>query len=225
MIVRLIVHTIVWYGAIAAMLFVPAGTLNWPGAWVFVVGMVALGLVAGVSLARHDPGLLAERLGAPVQKDQAPADKIVTSLLFVLIFGWFAFMALDAVRFGWSAAPAWVQVAGGLALLLSVWIIYRTMRANSFAAPVVKIQKERGQTVVSTGPYGYVRHPMYFGAIFFFAGTSLLLGSLWGLAWVPVFAALLCIRIPIEERALRAGLPGYDDYAARVRYRLIPLIW
>jgi len=134
-------------------------------------------------------------------------------------------MALDAVRFGWSAAPAWVQVAGGLALLLSVWIIYRTMRANSFAAPVVKIQKERGQTVVSTGPYGYVRHPMYFGAIFFFAGTSLLLGSLWGLAWVPVFAALLCIRIPIEERALRAGLPGYDDYAARVRYRLIPLIW
>ena len=99
------------------------------------------------------------------------------------------------------------------------------MRENSFAAPVVKIQKDRGHRVITTGPYGYVRHPMYFGALFFFIGTSLVLGSWWGLAFTLVFATLLCIRIPIEERALRAGLEGYDAYAARVRYRLIPLIW
>jgi protein-S-isoprenylcysteine O-methyltransferase Ste14 len=225
MVVRLIVQTLVSFGAMGALLFLPAGTLDWPGAWAFLAEMVGLSLVTGLLMVRHDPGLIKERLRSPVQKDQTPADKVVTTLLFVLIFGWLAFMGLDAVRFAWSSVPAWVQVIGAFTLLLSVWIIYRTMRENSFAALVVKIQKDRGHAVVSTGPYRYVRHPMYFGALFFFIGTSLLLGSWWGLAWVPVFTALLCIRIPIEERTLRDGLQGYDDYAARVRYRLIPLIW
>jgi protein-S-isoprenylcysteine O-methyltransferase Ste14 len=89
----------------------------------------------------------------------------------------------------------------------------------------LKIQKDRGQKVISTGPYSYVRHPMYFGAMFFFLGTPLLLGSWWGLAFAFASILLLCIRIPIEERVLRDGLDGYDEYAARVRYRLIPLIW
>jgi protein-S-isoprenylcysteine O-methyltransferase Ste14 len=129
------------------------------------------------------------------------------------------------VRFAWSSVPGWVQALGALILCVGVWICYRVMRENSFAAPVVKIQKERGQTVISTGPYRYVRHPMYFGALFFFIGTSLLLGSWWGLAFALAIIGLLCIRIPIEEKALRAGLQGYDDYAARVRYRLIPLVW
>ena len=103
--------------------------------------------------------------------------------------------------------------------------MYWTMRANSFAAPVVKIQKDRGQAVITTGPYAIVRHPMYFGALFYIAGTSLVLGSWWGLATVPILALLLGIRIGIEEKTLRTGLDGYDDYARRVRWRLIPLIW
>jgi protein-S-isoprenylcysteine O-methyltransferase Ste14 len=99
------------------------------------------------------------------------------------------------------------------------------MRTNSFAAPVVKIQKDRGHTVVTTGPYAIVRHPLYFGALFYIAGTSLALGSWWGLAMVPIFTVLLGIRIGIEEETLRMGLEGYDDYAQRVRWRLVPLIW
>jgi protein-S-isoprenylcysteine O-methyltransferase Ste14 len=99
------------------------------------------------------------------------------------------------------------------------------MRENSFAAPVVKIQRERGQTVITTGPYSIVRHPFYTGALVYLAGTSLLLGSWWGLLAVPAVGVLLAIRIGIEEKALRAGLEGYDDYARRVRYRLIPLVW
>jgi protein-S-isoprenylcysteine O-methyltransferase Ste14 len=99
------------------------------------------------------------------------------------------------------------------------------MMENSFAAPVVKIQEERGQKVITTGPYSYVRHPMYSGAILFFAGTALLLGSWWGLASVLFFLVLLAIRTFIEEQALRTGLRGYDEYAARVRYKLMPLVW
>jgi protein-S-isoprenylcysteine O-methyltransferase Ste14 len=225
MVVRMIVQNLASFGVMGAVLFLSAGTFHWPGAWVYLVVMIGLGLASGLLLARHDPGLLKERLGSPVQKAQTTADKVVTSVLFVLIFGWLALMGLDAVRFGWSAVPVWAQVIGLLSLLLSIWIVFRTMRENSFAAPVVKIQKDRGHRVITTGPYGYVRHPMYFGALFFFIGTSLVLGSWWGLAFTLVFATLLCIRIPIEERALRAGLEGYDAYAARVRYRLIPLIW
>lgn len=90
---------------------------------------------------------------------------------------------------------------------------------------MVKIQDERGQRVIRTGPYSYVRHPMYAGAILFFAGTALLLGSWWGLALVLVFVVLLAIRTFIEEKTLRIGLRGYNDYAAQVRDRLIPMVW
>ena len=98
-------------------------------------------------------------------------------------------------------------------------------RANSFAAPVVKVQAARHHRVVSSGPYAFVRHPMYSGIILFFAGVPLLLGSWWGLAITPVFRLLFAFRARIEERALVEGLSGYADYAGRVRYRLIPGLW
>jgi protein-S-isoprenylcysteine O-methyltransferase Ste14 len=103
--------------------------------------------------------------------------------------------------------------------------MYWTMRTNSFAAPVVKIQKERGQTVITIGPYAIVRHPLYFGALFYVAATSLVLGSWRGLTTVPLVAFAFAIRIRVEEKALREGLQGYGDYARRVRWRLIPFIW
>lgn len=222
---RMIMQSLAWFGVMAIVMFGAAGTLDWPGAWAFFLLMLAMSAIAGGALARHDPALLAERLRSPVQKDQPLADRLLLSLLLLGMFAWMAFMGLDAVRFHWSHVAAWVQLLGGLAILLSIWAIYRTMRANSFAAPVVKIQRERGQTVIDTGPYALVRHPMYVGALLYFAGQALLLGSLWGLAMVPFFAILLVIRIGIEERTLRAALPSYDSYAARVRYRLIPFVW
>ncbi|PBC11878.1 isoprenylcysteine carboxylmethyltransferase family protein [Mesorhizobium sp. WSM3859] len=224
MIAKLILQTFVWFGVMGALMFVSAGTMHWWGAWVYLVLMVGLSLTLGVALARRDPGLMNERLSPPIQKDQAAADKILLSILLLAIFAWLALMGLD-FRFGWSAVPAWVQAVGAAVLLISIWVCYLTMIENSFAAPVVKIQDERGQKVITTGPYAYVRHPMYSGAILFFAGTALLLGSWWGLASVPFFIALLAIRTFIEEQALRTGLRGYDDYAARVRYKLIPMVW
>ncbi|RVD29927.1 isoprenylcysteine carboxylmethyltransferase family protein [Mesorhizobium sp. M4B.F.Ca.ET.017.02.2.1] len=224
MIARLILQTFVWFGLMGAVLFLSAGTLNWPGAWVYLVVMIGLSLTLGMSLARRDPGLMNERLSPPIQKNQPLVDKVLLSTLLVAIFAWLALMGLD-FRFGWSAVPLWVLVIGGVILLVGLWICYLTMLENSFAAPVVKIQDERGQHVITTGPYSYVRHPMYAGAILYFAGTALLLGSWWGLASVLFFIVLLAIRTFIEEQALRTGLRGYDDYAASVRYRLIPLVW
>jgi protein-S-isoprenylcysteine O-methyltransferase Ste14 len=225
MVVRMIVQTLVWYGVIGLLLFLAAGTAAWPAAWIFLAVMIVLSLVGGLWLVRHDPALVQQRLAPPIQKDQPTADKVLLPVIILVIFGALVLMALDAVRFGWSSVPTWVQAIGALILLLSVWISFRTLRENTFAAPVVKIQKDRGQTVITTGPYRHVRHPMYAGGLIFLLGTSLLLGSWWGLVAVLVLAVLLGTRIQIEEKALRAGLSGYDDYAQRVRYRLVPLIW
>lgn len=225
MILRLIVQIFIWFGVMAILLFLAAGTFAWPGAWVFLVLMILLSFTLGIDLARRDPGLLRERMGSPVQRDQPAADKVLLMVLLLVIFAWLVVMGLDAKRFAWSSVPTLVQVLGALITLWSIWFCYRTMRENSFAAPVVKLQRERGQTVISSGPYAFVRHPMYFGAAFYFIGAALLLGSWWGVIFAFVLIGLLCVRIPIEEKALRAGLEGYDEYAGRVRYRLIPHVW
>lgn len=208
-----------------ALLFVPAGTLAWPGAWVFLAGMWVLAFWLGVWLLHYDPALLKERSGSFVQRDQPPVDKLIVVSLITLYVAWFVFMGLDR-RYGWSPpVPLWLQGLGGIDVFLSVYLGYLTFRENSFASPVVKIQTERAHSVITTGPYAYVRHPMYAGALLHFAGLPLLLGSWWGLAFMPVFADLFAIRIGIEEQTLRTALKGYGDYAARVRYRIIPLIW
>jgi protein-S-isoprenylcysteine O-methyltransferase Ste14 len=225
MVVRLIVQTFVSFGLMGLFLFGAAGTADWPAAWVFLVEMTVLSIVGGLWLVRHDPALVQERFAPPIQKGQPTADKVLLQVIILVIFGAIVLMALDAVRFAWSSVPFWVQAFGELVLLLSIWISFRTLGENSFAAPVVKIQESRGQTVITSGPYRHVRHPMYAGGLMFLVGTSLLLGSWWGLITMPVLALLLAVRIQIEEKALRAGLKGYEDYARRVRYRLIPLIW
>ena len=225
LLLNLFVQTIVWFGFMGAILFSAAGTMHYVGGWVYLCVMVAFSIGLGLYGTRVDPGLLKERLGAPMQKTQPLADKLVTLLILIVFFGGLGFMAADAERWHWSLMPRFVQWAGGGLMVTAIAFMYWTMRLNSFAAPVVKIQKDRGQSVITTGPYALVRHPLYFGALFYIAGTSLLLGSWWGLAMVPTLACVLIIRIGIEEKTLRAGLEGYDEYARRVRWRLVPLIW
>jgi protein-S-isoprenylcysteine O-methyltransferase Ste14 len=224
-IVRVITQTFALYAVMGLVLFLAAGTLNWAGAWIWLGEMIVIFIVGGLWLARHDPALLKERLAPPIQKGQPITDKILLNLFILVVFGALALMGLDAVRFRWSSVPLWVQVIGNVILLLSVWIYLQTMRENTFAANVVKIQGVRGHTVIATGPYRHVRHPMYAATIGFLFGTTLLLGSWWGVAAVLLLLVLLGARIQIEERTLRVGLAGYDDYAANVRYRLIPLVW
>ncbi len=222
---NLFVQTIVWFGFIGAIIFGAAGTLRYAGGWLYLGEMIACSVVFGLYFARVDPGLLRERLKPPMQKDQPLADKLILVPNLLLLLGGMGFMAADAARWRWSIMPPLVQGAGGGLLLATMLFMAWTMRVNSFAAPVVKIQKERGQKVVTTGPYAIVRHPLYFGALFYVAATSLTLGSWWGLATVPLVAFGLAVRIGVEEKALRDGLQGYDDYARRLRWRLIPFVW
>lgn len=225
LVLNLVIQTIAWFGVMGAIIFFAAGTTNYIGGWLYLGVMIALSIIMGTHIMRVDPGLLRERLKPPLQKDQPLADKLIIIPVLLLMFGGMGFMAADAARWHWSRVPLFVQLAGCALLLVVMWFMYSVMRVNTFAAPVVKIQRERGQEVITTGAYALVRHPLYFGALFYIAATSLVLGSWWGLLAVPVLALLFGIRIGIEEKTLRLGLAGYDDYARRVRFRLIPFIW
>jgi protein-S-isoprenylcysteine O-methyltransferase Ste14 len=224
MIAKLLLQNLIWIVVMGALLFVPAGTLHWPAAWLFLGTIGILGIAGGFWLARHDPALLNERMRPMMQDDQPAADK-----KFMLVFGfagliWLLAIGLDMRAHG-VRIPREMQALGFLMLLFSSGFILWVMRENSFAAPVIKLQAERGHRVISNGPYALVRHPMYSGTVLFFVGAPLLLGSWWGVAMSPLFAVLFAFRIAIEERALLAGLPGYADYTARVRYRLVPGLW
>ena len=207
------------------LLFIPAGTVGWLAGWVFIAIFIGFNLLVVHMLARDDPELLEERMSSPIQKDQPLWDKVLVSVFLPLYVGWSILMALDAVRFGWSEVPVWLQVLGALGLLLSFYVVYLTFRENAYLATVAKLQKERGQSVVSTGPYQYVRHPMYSGMLIFFPATALLLGSWWGLLVSPVLMTLLVVRTILEDRMLKRGLEGYTEYTRTVKYRLIPRIW
>ena len=224
MIGKLLLQNLIWIVAMGALLFVPAGTLHWPAAWVFLGTIAILGVSCGLWLARTDPALLAERMHPMMQSGQPLADKIFMLAFGLVALSWFLVIGFDQ-RMHASHVPTALQALGLAMLLGSVGFIMWVMRENSFAAPVVKLQTERGHRVVSTGPYAWVRHPMYSGSVLFFVGAPLLLGSWWGAGMLPLFIALFAIRARIEERALIAGLPGYADYATRVRYRLLPGLW
>jgi protein-S-isoprenylcysteine O-methyltransferase Ste14 len=214
-------------GAVAAglLLFLPAGTLAWPQGWAFLVLFWVGSEAQGVWMLRNDPALLAARLQSPLSPDQAPRDRAVMALILISFIAWIVFMALDARRFGWSHTPPWAQALGAALLVAAFWGWFLVLRANSFAATTIRLQAERRQSVISTGPYAVVRHPMYAFTLLFMVGAPLLLGSLWGLAGLLVFIPLLAARTLGEEAMLRRGLPGYADYARRVRFRLAPGIW
>jgi protein-S-isoprenylcysteine O-methyltransferase Ste14 len=224
MIAKLLLQNLIWIAAMGALLFASAGTLHWPAAWVFLATIGILGIACGMWLAKTDPALLAERMRPMMQQGQPAADKKFMLVFGVVALAWFIAIGLDR-RMHASNIPVALQALGLAMLLLSTGFIMWVMRENSFAAPVVKLQTERGHHVISSGPYAWVRHPMYSGTFLFFVGAPLLLGSWWGVAMAPLFAVLFAIRAGIEERALVAGLPGYADYAAKVRYRLAPGIW
>jgi protein-S-isoprenylcysteine O-methyltransferase Ste14 len=200
MIAKLLLQNSLFLIAMGALLFAFAGTLHWAGAWAYLVSSVTA------------------REGQPTE------DKRFILVFVVVAFLWLAAMGLDR-RFGGADAGLAMMVLGLVMYFVSTLLIMWVFRTNSFAAPVVKVQAERDHHVISTGPYALVRHPMYASVMLFFIGVPLMLGSWWGLGFVPLFFLMFAVRTRIEERTLTAGLPGYADYAARVRYRLVPGLW
>ena len=168
------------------------------------------GLAITLWMGREDPELLAERLSYPIQEGQPLWDKVFIAAITLLFVLWLVLMPLDAVRFGWSEVPGWLRIAGAIGLILSFCIVSLTFRENAYLAPVVKLQEERGQTVVTTGPYRYVRHPMYTSMLLFFPGSALLLGSWGGPAAVPRASE----PARLENRPRR---PDAEERAGRIR--------
>ena len=210
----------------AVLLFLPAATLDWWRAWLFL-GVVFIGTVGALgSLSRDHEGLLKERFKPPIQKGQPLADKIRVVLYLTAFSGLVIFIPLDVFRFHLMGKPGTFVSSLGLALLIAGWwLAYLALKENAFAAPAVKHQEERQQTVIDTGVYSIVRHPMYAGGTLLMVGAPLWLESYPAALLASVPIATVALRILFEERFLRRELKGYDAYTQRVRYRLVPFLW
>jgi protein-S-isoprenylcysteine O-methyltransferase Ste14 len=211
--------------ALAICLFIPAGTFKWIAGWSFL--LLFIGFVAVISfwLIKHDPGLLQERMTGLRRPDQKKWDRILMSLVLIFFILWLVIMPIDAVRIQWSQMPVWIQVAGAIILIFSLYIFYLVTRENPYLSPAIRVQEERGQKVVTTGPYHYIRHPYYAATILFFLGTTMMLGSWYGLIPGLALTVLVVIRSFMEERTLQKELEGYDEYMKQVKHRFIPYIW
>jgi len=221
-----LIRSFIYLAVFPVILFVLAGDWRWIEGWVFSIVFLVMCFGTLLYLYFYDPALLKERFGSPIQQAQKSWDKVLLSLFFIDFLVWFAIMPLDAQRFHWSPAfPLWLRALGTLLLVISIVFIFEALRENTFAAPVVKMQKERGQTVVSTGMYGVVRHPMYAGALLLFVAGPLLLGSVWGLIMSLVLIVTIAVRSIGEEAMLKQELEGYTDYMKRVKWRMIPFVF
>jgi protein-S-isoprenylcysteine O-methyltransferase Ste14 len=209
-----------------AILFLLAGDWQWPEGWAFSLIFCVLSFLAVLYLYVKDPDLLNERFGSPIQKNQKAWDKLLLMIFLLGFWTWYAIMPLDARRFHWSPLfPLWSRLFGAAVFVVAFYLLFSALRENTFAAPVVKMQRERGQKVIFTGPYAIVRHPMYTGGTLLFIGGPLLLGSVFGLLVGALLIVILVVRIFGEEKMLHQELAGYTEYTKKVRSRLIPFLF
>lgn len=205
------------------LLFVPAGTLHWPEAWLLL--LLYFTMVSGVMIwmKKKAPGLLKERMSR--NKEIKSWDKILMTIYSFLLIILLVVPGLDAVRFGWSNVPLFAKILGFIGYFPALFFGFWAMKENAYASDVVRIQEDRGHTVCTTGPYRFVRHPMYVGVILFILCFPLSLGSLYSLLPASLIIVLFIIRTSLEDKALQKELPGYKEYAQKVRYRLFPGVW
>src|SRR5262245_61121429 len=208
--------------ALGVLLFLPAWTLNYWQAWVFIGVFMTSVIVIGLYLSLKDPALLERRKKFGPTQEQSPAQKVAISLGVLALLGVLVFSAL-AHRFGWSPVPASGALAGDGLVALGLFIQLLVFQENTYGGST--IETVAGQKVISTGPYALVRHPMYVGVLVMIAGIPLALDAWWGLAIILLAVPALMWRIMDEERLLGKELPGYVGYAHEVRYRLVPYLW
>ena len=207
------------FALIALLLFLPAGTVFYPRAWLFMALLFLPMLVLGVILFIRAPGLLQKRLQ---NGEKQKAQRGVVALSGLMFPAGFVLSALD-FRFGWSSVPLWLTVLASILFLIGYGLYAEVMRENAYLSRTVEVQEN--QTVITTGLYGVVRHPMYLATLLMFLPLPLILGSFFGLIPFAVYPILLVVRISNEERVLTEGLAGYAVYKERVKHKLIPFIW
>ncbi|HKE24090.1 MAG TPA: isoprenylcysteine carboxylmethyltransferase family protein [Bryobacteraceae bacterium] len=209
--------------AFLAFLFIPAGTFHYWRGWVFWGTFMVLSVLVYGWMAIYDKELLERRLRAGPSAEKTREQKTLTAIGGPVVIVAFVMMVFDH-RFGWSpAVPDWLSLVGDVLGVVGMLMYFIVIRENRFASSTVEVSQ--GQSVISTGPYSVVRHPMYAGAILFFIGAPLALGSWWGLVFLPLFVAAFAWRCLNEEKFLCANLPGYPEYMRKVRYRLVPYVW
>jgi len=204
------------------LLFLPAGTLNYWQAWVFIAVFIATTIVPSSYLAVHDPAALARRMKAgPIAETRVIQKLVITGTMLAVV----AVLVVSAVdhRFGWSHVPVPVVVLGNILVAGGLAFAQLVVIQNGYAAATITVETD--QKVVSTGVYGLVRHPMYVGALIMMVGTPLALDSYWGLLATVLAVPILALRIEDEEKMLRQELDGYDEYTQKVQYRLVPGVW
>jgi protein-S-isoprenylcysteine O-methyltransferase Ste14 len=208
---------------LALLWFWLAGRITWLPGWLLLITFILSVIALFIRLSRLDPQLLRER------SRQAPNveswDKKVMGLYTLSLVALLAISAIDSGRMRWSLVPTWAQVLGWVALLLAGALIWHVLGVNTYASSWARIQNDRAQQVITAGAYSRVRHPMYLGLVILFAALPLALASWWSFMPAAVIVALILYRTKREDLMLISGLPGYDDYAGRVRFRLIPGLW
>lgn len=207
---------------LVAFVFLPAGTWQYWQGWLFVAVFSLSTIGFTVHLALHDRPLLERRMNAGPQHEKEWPQKIIVSLIILAFFIFIILPALD-YRFGVSPVPAYMSLAGNIVIVASFLFIFWVLKVNSYAAANISVAGD--QKVIDSGPYAHVRHPMYAGALWLFIGMPLALGSWFTICLLPLVLPVLIWRLLDEEKILRRDLPGYDEYASRVRHRLIPYVW
>jgi protein-S-isoprenylcysteine O-methyltransferase Ste14 len=213
---------VVLTAVMALLLFVPAGTLAYWQAWVYLAIFSGASAIMTIYLMRHDPALLERRMKGGPTAETRLSQRIIMSAVSLGFIALLVVPALD-YHYGWSAPPLGVVVGGDVLVAVGFSFIYLVYRENSFGAATIQVVDS--QTVVSTGPYAIVRHPMYASGALYLLGTPLALGSYWGLVAFGAMLPFLIWRLFDEERLLVKTLPGYTDYQKKVRHRLVPFVW
>ncbi len=217
--VQIIVTFVVWSG----LLFLAAGTWDWPRAWL-MLGLNLAALVVNFYLVwRFNPRIAETR--SKVRAGTKGWDKVLIPIYGLLYLGYPVVAGLDAVRFGWTSLPVFWIYPGILFYIVGSALILWVLLANPFLETTVRIQTERGHHVVTTGPYALVRHPMYSGSILQYLSFPLILGSAWSLLPALAVVAVVLIRTVLEDKTLYNELPGYADYTRQTRRRLFPGVW
>ena len=221
---RGIIRVILFNLIVALIFFIPAGHTDWPQAWVMIAMWVLFYLIMLVVGRRVSPDMILERAKG-IQKEGKAYERPLLSV-YMLTFAALAITAgLDYGRYGWSDIPLWVQAVAFVPVFFAYALPIWATLSNPFAAGVMRIQEERGHHVISSGPYRYIRHPMYLSTVLFGLFSPLFIGSWWAL--IPGFAmvCVFVVRTILEDNVLQEELPGYAAYAQKVRYRLVPGIW
>jgi protein-S-isoprenylcysteine O-methyltransferase Ste14 len=219
---RALVGLLGLFVAMAALLFLPAWTLRYWQAWLFLSLFFGASVAVTVYLMKSDPGLLERRIYAGPTAEKEKSQKIIQSITALGFVAMLVVPALDR-RFGWSAVPLWATLAGDVLVAIGFLIIFLVYKENAFASATIEVYPE--QKVITTGLYGLVRHPMYMGGLFLFVGMCLALGSWWDFLVFLLMVPALIWRIFDEEKLLAKELPGYLEYRNNVRRRLIPFVW